>query len=248
MSSFNNNDHLRELLLEIYNDTDEYVKKCWASRQYYRREEEKLLYFACTSLISIIAITGVLGLFKQLSQPQFSIIHIVTFHALFLILFIFYLYKQLNADIYHIVAIEGEKFIQTHLRNYETKIPTFASLKGVYLNNKTNLHGKSLLTLGNVLSVLLYCGMSIFPFTDSFYRIEGGTTLKDEAVISLITFLLFIGSGLFYKRKQKSRIAERVHGDWEKESERFEKFIQNPTGKYKFNFTVATFSLTESDR
>ena len=220
-----------QLILDIHQDANFYINKCWELRHHYKREEEKILYFAGTLFASIVFTVGVLDISKEIALGTLTIYHLLVFHSVFFILLLFYLYKQLNADVFHYLAIKGELFLDEKTRHHVikgTQLPSFSEIKGKYINNKEKkLSGIRLMLAANYLIVAVYIVITIVPFflTQSSIN-QNGLQLSWTALLTTSAFVICLIYIFRYKSGQKKKICEQIERDWEDEKRIFDEKIK----------------------
>ena len=181
------------------------LDKCWEARQYYKDEQNKLLYWIGTVFAAIAGATGILGAIRRTNTVfSFTIYHILIFHMLFLITWLYYLYKKLNSDIYHHIGLAINEYIKKQ-SEMDDIFPSFFDIKGHYLgpDNKF-LSGRHLSNFANLLILILYLSLVTAPIWKGSID-PSGVSITWPPVISLIIFvgLAVIGQGLYLKARKR---------------------------------------------
>lgn len=215
----------KEYINNCQTDAENYINKCWSFRHHYRKEEEKILYFAGTLFTTIVATTGILDAYNKINLDTLTIYHLIVFHSLFFILLLFYLYKQLNTDIFNYMASQGERFLDLNIRQdiiENTSLPAFSDIKVEYFDNKERkLNGIILMRVANYLIVFMYMFITIFPFFLQAKADANSFTLPYKAVITAFAFIMCLLLAFYLKNIQKKRAYKEINIDWEKEYEKF---------------------------
>jgi hypothetical protein len=205
--------HLK-ILHELYNETNSFY-------QSYKKEQDKILYFAGTVFISVITITGIYGAIGQENIVyNFRWYHLLIFHTIFFILYLFYSYKMLCAQIYLIIGIEIESAIQKILKLSSHQTIHLTQLKHKFLGDSLRVKalkkGLNPGKLANILIILLYSLTSLGPYIilQAFLSKENQTTLKIDSNIwtLLITIAFFIVFAIVDRRlnARRKRITHQV--------------------------------------
>lgn len=191
---------------------EEYLTRCWTARQYYKDETNKLLYWTGTVFVAGIGATGIFGA-NQGYSFHFSLYHILIFHAVFAVVWFYFLYKQLNVDFYEALGERLENYLRSFYKMDELReLRCFFGLKSHYLGNQGG-HGRSLTKFANIGIVLIYLtvtGAPIFKGSVSWTQI----TMNWEFLVSSTIFaMVLLGALMIYKTKRK-QVIETVNADW----------------------------------
>lgn len=192
-----------------------YLDRCWNAREYYKNETNKLLYWVGTGFVVMLGATGILGA-RQLNGSDklaFDLKHIIAFHAVFAIVWFYYLYKQLNADLFENLGKKLESLVRSQENvDVDEKFIGFFSIKGHYLGSECG-HGRSLTRFANVFIVGLYICVTGAPMFRGGVSFEALKVNWDFIFSSLVFFVIFFGARKLYD-KEKRRVFESLERDW----------------------------------
>ena len=193
-----------------------YINECWKNRQYYKNEQNKLLYWTGSIFAAIIAGSGLLGAFlPKNTTVSFTYFHTYIFHAMFLIIWFYFLYKQLSADMYEKIGLEGEKAIERLYGKIIPEIPSFFEIKGHYLGRPNSICcGRHLTIIANYLIVILYIAVVTAPIWKG--KLEGGTLVLDiKNIVSLLVLLTLLLGGQGIYKYSKKKVYESIEQEWQ---------------------------------
>ena len=193
-----------------------YINACWENRQYYKNEQNKLLYWTGSIFAAIIAGSGLLGAFlPKNTDVAFTYFHTTVFHVMFLIIWFYFLYKQLSADMYEKIGLEGEKAIEKLYGKILPEVPSFFEIKGHYLGKQNNICcGRHLTIVANWLIIILYAVVVTAPIWKG--KLASGTlTLDIKNIISIILLLIFIAIGQIIYQVSKKKIYTSIEQEWQ---------------------------------
>ena len=187
-----------------------YLERCWAARQYYKDEENKLLYGVGGAFVAVVAATGLLGGIREKDAIfAFSIWHVVTFHLAFTVAWFFYLYKKLNTVLFGFLGQKVEHYVQ---QKYGVAppggLPSFFEIKNHYLGRELS-SGRGLSNIANILGMLIY----LITVTSTVCKGElswTGVSINWASLVSGFAFLLFLGAGQAMFEYQKRRFKKRI--------------------------------------
>lgn len=194
-----------------------YVFECWKNRQYYKDEQNKLLYWVGSIFTAIAAASGVLGAIKTPGTVySFTFYHTLIFHMVFLICWFYFLYKQLNADMYDKIGKLGEEVIEKRFSiKPPGKIPSFFKLKDVYLSKDSKFcYGRKLVHFANIFIALLYIIVVLSPIWKVTFGC-GSVTIDYTSIVSIVIYIGILGGGQYIYKVAKKRIFQQIDQQWE---------------------------------
>ena len=193
-----------------------YFEKCWAARQFYKDQENRLLYWSATMLLTIVfatvsaaRIAGATGqdVVRQLSWP-----HIIFFHLLFLTMWLYHCYKRVSAELYERIAGAVEVRIVTLC---QTGLPSpFVSTKRRYLGAEGKWTGtRGLNRFATCLLCVLYFGVALWPV---FYLdlSEEGIRVGYKFLVGCLGFAAAFGTAHILYNKARIKVLLKAHEDW----------------------------------
>lgn len=198
--------HIR-LLQEFYTESNSFYIS-------YKREQDRILYFAGTIFISVIALTGIFGAIGQQNIVyNFRWYHLLIFHTIFFILYLFYTYKMLCAEVYLIIGLEVELAIQKILKLSNQQTIHLTSLKNKFLGDSLRIkplkRGLNPGKLANILVFSLYFFTSLGPYVilqaDLTQKNRVSYTLDSNIWTLVITSIFFTVFVIVDRRLHKRR-------------------------------------------
>lgn len=200
----------------------------------YKKEQDKILYFAGTIFISIITLTGIFGAYQTTNIIyNFHWYHLLIFHTIFFILYLFYTYKMLCAEIYLMIGLETQTAIERLFKVKNSQIPSLSSFKNKFLGDSMRIRplkrGMNPGKVANILILALYCFTSISPYVwlQVITEKETGLMINSSFWTALIT-ILFIMIFIVVDRNIHKRRKE-IRKDVRKEMQsKFDAFIKIP--------------------
>jgi hypothetical protein len=191
---------------------EEYLTRCWTARQYYKDETNKLLYWTGTIFIAMVGATGVFGANKGYAL-SFSLLHILLFHAVFAVVWCYFLYKQLNVDFYECLGEKLENWLRSYYKMDELReLRCFFGLKSHYLGSHAG-HGRSLTKFANIGIVLIYLIVTGVPiFKGSI--LGGQISVNWQFLVSSVIFAALLLSILKVYKVKRKQVIEAVEADW----------------------------------
>jgi hypothetical protein len=191
-----------------------YLSECWKARQYYKDEQNKLLYWGGTVFVSVVAATGIFGAFKtEGQQVSFGLTHVFVFHGVFVVAWLFYKYKQLSADTYEELGGAVEDFLR---RRYGpsslTQIPSFFRVKEIYVGKKLTA-GRGISAAANLLLILVYLVLVTVPIVRGSF-VDGGFAINWAPLIALAVFAGVVALTEYWYRCRKRQILGRIRDEW----------------------------------
>ncbi len=191
---------------------EEYLTRCWTARQYYKDETNKLLYWTGALFIAGVGATGVFGANKGFNF-SFSLFHVLIFHAVFAVVWFYYLYKQLNVDFYQALGEKLENYLRSFYKMDEIReFHCFFGLKSHYVGSHAG-HGRSLTKYANIGIVIIYLTVTGAPILNGTVSLTQISVNWEFLASSLIFSALLLGAFLLYKSKRKHAI-EALNADW----------------------------------
>lgn len=198
-----------------YESSREYIDLCWQQFRRYKDAQEKLLYLIGSIFTVVLGATGIFGAFYGNEKIDITVWHITFFHALILVLALFYFYKKLNADMYSQIGLEGEKMLREKFPSDSNKLPYFFQLKTHYIGESGNITaGRSLSKFATVISIFLYIFLTTIPFMSTENFSSNGVTFTWKSLApTVFFFILFFIVNLLYQREKK-RIQYKITNDF----------------------------------
>lgn len=194
----------------------EYVFECWKNRQYYKDEQNKLLYWIGSLFTVIAAASGVLGAIKPSGTVySFTFYHTLIFHVVFLICWFYFLYKQLNADMYDKIGKLGEEVIEKRFNiKPPGEMPSFFKLKEEYLSKDGRfVYGRNLVHFANIFIGILYIVVVTSPLWKITFA-DDSVTIDYLSIVSIVIYILILGTGQYIYTKSKKKIFRRIEEQW----------------------------------
>lgn len=200
-----NHDHIRE-----------YIDLCWEHYKLYKEAQEKLLYWIASVFTLVISATGIFGAVNPEKQSDFQLRHIILFHVIFLIVWLFYLYKKINADMYSQIGKEGEMYLKRCCTNtLPDPLPRFFELKSRYLGESNELTaGRSFSNYSGALIIVTYVALSLMPIWKDTGLVDGGFKIAWEPAIAFFVFIAAVFGAMRLYRKEKKSVQDRIKAEW----------------------------------
>ena len=209
--------NLEEDQIKNYDYFCNYVFECWKNRQYYKDEQNKLLYWIGSIFTAIAAASGILGAIRPSGTVySFTFYHTLIFHVVFLICWFYFLYKQLNADMYDKIGKLCEEVIEKKFNiKPPGEIPSFFKIKEEYLNKDGRfVYGRNLVHFANIFIMILYIVVVSAPLWK--IRFAGdAVTIDYISIISILIYMLILGVGQYIYSKSKTKIFRRIEKQWQ---------------------------------
>lgn len=180
---------------------------------HYKRDQDRVLYFAGTIFILIISATGILGIYRPFNiELKYNVVHALFFHLMFTILYFYYIHKSIISEFYLLNAVEAEKYL---LKNYKiNNIPSFSEQKNKVLGNTTKTPSLKKINTGyfaNIGLLILYMLISLYPLMEDYIK-NGAIELI--FFIPLINILIIILFAKYYSKKKRNVVKEKVKLIW----------------------------------
>jgi hypothetical protein len=137
--------------------------------QEYKKEQNRVIYFAATIFISIITITDV---FSAVDQNKiiynYDWYHVLIFHSIFFTLYLLYADKMLSVQRYHKMVLEVDYIKHKCLGLKRNQIVPLMKLKDFFMGNSIFIEpfkaGVNPRRMANKLIFSLYIFISLGPF------------------------------------------------------------------------------------
>ena len=193
-----------------------YLDRCWESYRYYKDEQNKLLYWLGTVFVALIAATGVFGALRNPTQSfAFSFAHVLLFHLVFLIVWLFYLYKKLNSEMYQQLGERTEDYIKSNFPELQGReVPLFFRSKKDYIG-ESNWCGRGISRWANLLMVVLYVSVVVSPV----FRVNitsWSFEIYWTSLAAVAIFLVLTGIGWILYKWEKKEVDKNIAAEWEK--------------------------------
>jgi hypothetical protein len=191
----------------------DYMDRCWAARQYYKDETNKLLYWVATLFVAVVGATGIFGA-NQNTHFDFSLKQMLIFHGVGSIVWCYYLYKQLNADMFERLGILIEEYVRLEKGfDDDCHFQGFFSLKDHYLG-KLSGHGRSLTRYANMGILAIYLAVTGWPLFHGGLA-NGLLNVNWEFVVVFLAFPVVAFANWRLYLGEKKRVLEDIKGQWD---------------------------------
>jgi uncharacterized protein YhhL (DUF1145 family) len=191
----------------------DYMDRCWAARQYYKDECNKLLCWVATLFLAIVGATGIFGA-NQNTRFDFSLKHMLLFHAVGIVVWVYYLYKQLNADMFEKLGILIEEYVRLEKGfDDDGHFQGFFSLKDHYLG-KLSGHGRSLTRYANMGILIIYLTVTGWPLFHGGLA-NGALKVNWEFLVVSLAFPMMAFASWRVYIKEKKRVLADIEQRWQ---------------------------------
>jgi len=204
--------------LTIQEYYDHYLDRCCSASRHYKEDLNKLMLWLGSVFVGVVVVTGIFGALED-GGLVFSLLHVLIFHAVFAVFWLFYLHKKLRAEMFLRIGMAVETAFARRLgRGKGEAIPSFFDLEEYY-PQESCIRKLSLSRLAGYLLVLLYLLMVICPVISGDFSVEG-FSLNFAPLIGLLVFAAIIVGGQVLYRAEKKRVMRTIDERWQSEIEK----------------------------
>lgn len=203
-------------LIEYYKA---YIAECTRAREYYKNEQNKLLYWMGTVfVVGVVTSSGIFNLGSASSESvtsRISIAHIAMLVGAFTVAWLYYKHKQMAADTF---AYLGSKIERTLRQKYNiddaTPLPAYFSIKDRYIG-KTMMGGRGLSKAAVLLMIVMVAIAIIYPISKVQVNWDG-LSIDTGSVVVIVVLIGAIVISEFYYKKANKRMKQLMDEDWSK--------------------------------
>ncbi|MDP3148204.1 MAG: hypothetical protein Q8N83_03645 [Ignavibacteria bacterium] len=199
-----------------YNYWLEYYKLCWYTRQYYKKDQSKLVFWFGGLIIMMLGVTGLWKSDNSIIEFHFG--HIIIFNFSFAVIWFYMLYKQLNAEIYDEIGRYVEKYIvDNFVKNKKPReLNQFFVIKHQYLGSNEDVSSiRYLYKIADSIMIILYLAIVTSPYWKVDISASGLKLDSWLPLISVVIFLIILFYGLSRYKHSKREAFLKIKNDWE---------------------------------
>jgi hypothetical protein len=205
----------------------------------YKKSQDAIVYYGGTVFIGIVSVTGIFGAIQDKDLvTEFEWFHLLVFHTIFFIFYLFYNYKMMCAEVYLIMSLEIGNTIQRLMKISNSRNINVVLLKQQFVGDtfrvKSLKKGLNPGRLANILILVLYMTTTMVPFFFVEFQFENATlkTVLDSNILSLVVTVAFFVVFAIVERNIKRR-RRNVRRDISTEiKKKLENLLQHASNDY----------------